>query len=324
MAEIEYDRSVDARSYGEQPSGGVKQLINFCGTAASLFLVAGIGVWGYELVMRDVSGVPVVRAIEGPMRVQPENPGGEPADHQGLAVNAVAAQGVASPPAEQLLLAPKPVELAEEDRPMGQLGEEEDVVEGEVVIADTGEAPDIEEQSVDALVERLLAGVQAEEEGSSEDADDVADGAVRPELLDTADADDLPNVETAVFKGPGLNRSLRPQVRPAVMRLASAQPAVVTPAVARDVDPSTLAPGTQMAQLGAFESPEVAREEWDRLVGQFEDYLGNKGRIIQEAESGGRIFYRLRAEGFDDLSDARRFCSVLVAENADCIPVTVR
>ena len=312
MAEIEYDRSVDARSYGEQPSGGIKQLINFCGTAASLFLVAGIGVWGYELVMRDVSGVPVVRAIEGPMRVQPENPGGEPADHQGLAVNAVA-----SPPAEQLLLAPKPVELAEEDRPMGQLGDEEDPVQGEVVTADPGEAPDIEEQSVDALVERLLAGVQAEEEGSSEDA-------VGADLLDTADADDLPNVETAVFKGPGLNRSLRPQVRPAVVRLVSAQPAVITPAVARDVDPSTLAPGTQMAQLGAFESPEVAREEWDRLVGQFEDYLGNKGRIIQEAESGGRTFYRLRAEGFDDLSDARRFCSVLVAENADCIPVTVR
>ena len=46
--------------------------------------------------------------------------------------------------------------------------------------------------------------------------------------------------------------------------------------------------------------------------------------MIQEAESGGRTFYRLRALGFDDLSDARRFCSVLVAENADCIPVTAR
>ena len=102
MAEIEYDRSVDARGYGNQSSGGIKQFINFLGTAGSLFLVAGIGVWGYELVMRDVSGVPVVRAIEGPMRVQPEHPGGEPADNQGLAVNAVAAQGVASPPADQL------------------------------------------------------------------------------------------------------------------------------------------------------------------------------------------------------------------------------
>ncbi|HBS49363.1 MAG TPA: sporulation protein SsgA, partial [Rhodobacteraceae bacterium] len=33
---------------------------------------------------------------------------------------------------------------------------------------------------------------------------------------------------------------------------------------------------------------------------------------------------RLRAMGFDDISDARRFCSALVAGGADCIPVTTR
>jgi hypothetical protein len=45
---------------------------------------------------------------------------------------------------------------------------------------------------------------------------------------------------------------------------------------------------------------------------------------VQKASSGGRVFYRLRAMGFDDLGDARRFCSALVAENADCIPVVTR
>ena len=99
---------------------------------------------------------------------------------------------------------------------------------------------------------------------------------------------------------------------------------MAAPRVTEEVDPASLTAGTQMAQLGAFETPEVAREEWDRLVGRFEEYLGTKERVIQEAESGGRTFYRLRALGFDDLSDARRFCSVLVAENADCIPVTAR
>lgn len=323
MAEIEYDRSVDARGYGNQSSGGIKQFINFLGTAGSLFLVAGIGVWGYELVMRDVSGVPVVRAIEGPMRVQPEHPGGEPADNQGLAVNAVAAQGVASPPADQLLLAPRPVELAEEDRPMGQLGDGDDPVEAEQVTVETGEVPDLEEQSVDALVERLLAGVRAEEEGSTENEDDLAETGGQPEVLAAAATDADLRPEPAVFTGPGLRRSLRPQVRPVAMRV-SAKPVVAAPRVTEEVDPASLTTGTQMAQLGAFETPEVAREEWDRLVGRFEEYLGTKERVIQEAESGGRTFYRLRALGFDDLSDARRFCSVLVAENADCIPVTAR
>ena len=52
--------------------------------------------------------------------------------------------------------------------------------------------------------------------------------------------------------------------------------------------------------------------------------MEGKRRVIQEASRGGRTFYRLRAMGFEDLSDARRFCAVLLADNADCIPVTTR
>lgn len=33
--------------------------LNLFGAAASLALIAGIGLWGYKLVLRDVSGVPV-------------------------------------------------------------------------------------------------------------------------------------------------------------------------------------------------------------------------------------------------------------------------
>ena len=38
----------------------------------------------------------------------PENPGGTPADHQGLAVNAVAAEGTAAAPADRLILGAAP------------------------------------------------------------------------------------------------------------------------------------------------------------------------------------------------------------------------
>ena len=46
--------------------------------------------------------------------------------------------------------------------------------------------------------------------------------------------------------------------------------------------------------------------------------------MVQKATSGGRTFYRLRAMGFADIADARRFCAVLAAEKAECIPVTLR
>jgi hypothetical protein len=46
--------------------------------------------------------------------------------------------------------------------------------------------------------------------------------------------------------------------------------------------------------------------------------------VIQRATSGGRVFFRLRAHGFDDVADARRFCATFVAQKVDCIPVVTR
>jgi hypothetical protein len=113
---------------------------------------------------------------------------------------------------------------------------------------------------------------------------------------------------------------LRPASAPAVVIPVSA-PAKAT---VTDVDPTSVPAGTRLVQLGAFDSAEVARSQWDKIEGRFGDFLQGKSRIVQKANSGGRTFYRLRAMGFSDLSDARRFCSALLAENADCIPVVTR
>ena len=96
------------------------------------------------------------------------------------------------------------------------------------------------------------------------------------------------------------------------------------PETFKDVDPGSIPAGTRLVQLGAFDTPEIARAQWGRIQDKFGDYLQGKDRVVQTAESGGRTFYRLRALGFSDLSDARRFCSALVAEGADCIPVVTR
>jgi cell division protein FtsN len=86
---------------------------------------------------------------------------------------------------------------------------------------------------------------------------------------------------------------------------------------------ASVAAGTHLIQLGAFDSAEIAASEWTRLQGQFGEFLGSRERVIQETQSGGRTFYRLRAQGFTDRADARRLCAALTAEGADCIPVTV-
>jgi hypothetical protein len=127
----------------------------------------------------------------------------------------------------------------------------------------------------------------------------------------------------------GLKRSLRPVLRPAKLSSVAqgTQVASIDAAVQgalKEVDAETIPAGTRLVQLGAYASPEIARAEWDKLQQRFDTYLGDKSRVIEKASSGGRVFYRLRAMGFDTVSDARRMCSALKAENADCIPVTTR
>ncbi|OIQ25302.1 MAG: sporulation protein SsgA [Alphaproteobacteria bacterium MedPE-SWcel] len=320
------------------------------GAAASLALVVGISVWGYKLIMRDVSGVPVVSAVSGPMRVAPEDPGGETADHQGLAVNAVAANGIAEDPADTLRLAPQAITLTEDDQPIPALTEAAEAeaaldqefaaeleAEAESRLAaldlaaeggDTAAAPlsPIEQRSddINALVASLTEGAVP-----LQDLRETSAAIVQPDPVagETVLASVAPvRVPAAIRNAPGVRATPRPQVRPARFAPAPAttDTSVTESRVAVDVSPDSLAVGTRLAQLGAYESAEVARSEWARISAKFGDYFDDKARVVQRAESGGRIFYRLRAHGFEDLSDARRFCSALVAGNADCIPVTMR
>ena len=292
------------------------KLTNFTGAALSLALIIGVGGWGYKLLVRDVSGVPVVRAAEGPMRVQPADPGGSAAQHQGLSVNNVAAEGTAAAPADRLVLAPPPLDLTLEDVPSVAPAMKEQAEATPTAEADerdpTASPETVQNAALSTLAEQLSEGVPPI--SGLEEAP-----ATPPEPEEVA--------APAPVEG-GVGTSLRPRLRPA--RLTSVPEAVALAvaaaqsAPAAEVNPDTIAVGTRLAQLGAFDSPEVARGEWDRLSARFGDFLEGKQRVIQRAESGGRTFYRLRAMGFADLGEARRFCSALVAERAECIPVVTR
>ena len=317
---------------GQQNS--VKKLTNLAGAAVSMALIAGVGIWGYKIMVRDVSGVPVVRAAEGPMRIQPDDPGGRQAVNQGLAVNRVAAEGTAAKPADRLILAPKPLELSLEDTPAQQTARSEAAASPDAPEVTPGaEAGDaalanrdgVQLAAVEALATQLSAGaspIETNEDTAVEPAESPQDNAAANEAEAPRQAE---KPEQADKPEKGLHRSLRPQVRPAALstRQKPAEAAAQSDAP-RDVDPASIPAGTRMAQLGAFESAAIAEQEWTRLSGRFSEYLEDKDRVVQKAQSGGRTFYRLRAMGFADLSDARRFCSALVAENADCIPVVTR
>ena len=328
MAELPYSGARQSSS----AAYSLGTLTNYAGAVVSLGLMVGIGVWGYKVVARDVSGVPVVRAASNePMRMAPEKPGGQLAAHQGLSVNEVMAKGGAEKPAERLVLAPKPVDLTEEDQPLAGIVAPRPVVRSEAGVSlDESDVEPLTPQmaSIRALAEALADGVAplAAQEAQVETVTPVA--VVVPAEPVTAVIEAVPEV-TAVednivaepVKASLVSTSLRPKLRPAAFKAVA--PAATEAAVlaALTSEAGSIPVGTRLVQLGAFDSAEVAGREWERLGTKFGEYMDGKERVIQRAESGGRVFYRLRAMGFADLSDSRRFCAALVAERADCIPV---
>lgn len=297
---------------------------NIAGAVISLALILGVAIWGYRLLVRDVTGIPVVRAASGEMRVRPEDPGGQLAQNQGLSVNRVAAEGSAARPADRLRLAPQPVDLLPEDHltaeAITQPAPLQPAADGPVP-----RAPDVakalKEGNVDELVAQLTSGVAPLKE-LEEVPEKVVSSVTETVVAEVTAAEER---VSALRNAPGVRLSLRPLKRPGA--LAVVTPAALTqeaPAAVTDVDPESLPAGTRLAQLGAFDSPEVAREQWEVMQTRFGTYMADKQRVIQKASSGGRTFYRLRAMGFADIGEARRFCSALVAENADCIPVVTR
>lgn len=284
--------SDDAQSQGKP----LVSITNIAGAIVSVGLIASVGIWGYQLMVRDVSGIPIVQATKGPMRVLPENPGGELARHQGLSVNAVAAETSDAPPSGQVILAPQPVVLTDEDQPL----DEDAVAIVQQVVADRARLA--ETGPVAALAEDLDAGAEPPVH------QDAALRATVPQAIDA----------------PGLKLSIRPRLRPANIPARIDQNVVTARLAPASIDPASLPSGTRLVQLGAYDSAEVAEKEWTRFTARFAALLDGKARVIEKAQSGGRVFYRLRAHGFADLGDARRFCSALVAEGADCIPVVSR
>jgi hypothetical protein len=310
MADVNFDDYHGGHDWSGARLHGLRlqRMVNLAGAVTSIALVIGVGVWGYKLAVRDVTGVPVIRALEGPMRIAPDDPGGEIAAHQGLAVNSIAEDGLGDVMPERIVLAPRPVELTLEDQP-----------------GISGVAP---------AKETLLPVAVSGEPTLSIEAPALLTAIAAPDapeaLAEIATGEDVAvEGETMADTGDGLARSPRPKVRPegdtVAEAIALAAAASFSGAAAQaEVDPATLAPGTRLVQLGAFDDAEGARHEWDKLAARFGELLADKTRVVQSAQSGGRTFFRLRALGFTDEADARRFCSALLAENAACIPVAIR
>ena len=279
------------------------------GAALSLSLLTGAIGWSYQLIVRDINQIPIVRAQLGPLRVAPDDPGGLTAANQGLSVTQLA---VNERPllSDEIFLAPAAEVLSEENVAL-QISEENSS------ITDKEKFDILEVSTENSLDLKILPEQNATGLASNNEAV-LSTAAFSPKKLEIENAVSLAlsltNEVDSSFN------SLRPKIRP----IAVNQIQTVNIAHSATNELVTALPvGSAVVQLGAFESKSLAQIEWQRLEALLGSVLTSKNMVIQKAESGGKVFYRLRAFGFDDLSDARQFCSA-VNDKVACIPVVTR
>jgi len=273
---------------------------NIVGAVISLAVFVGIVTWGAQTVLRDSSGVPVVRALEGPSRVAPEDPGGILAPHQGLTVNEVVGSQIIPATNDPLQLAPRPINLQAEDQPIQALLTRESP-------ADEGPASVVLPEPVMDVAEALVIDDTAERLAAM-----IATGTLQ------ADVNEPPAAVIPAAAGRGLTQSLRPRLRPFVQVTRQLPRAVPV-----NIPAGQIARGAPMAQLGAFGSNAIAQQAWADLSERHGDYLVGKAHVILRAEVSGGTIYRLRVHGFADQEEARRLCTALNRQNAECYSVTM-
>ena len=279
------------------------------GAALSLSLLTGAIGWSYQLIVRDINQIPIVRAQLGPLRVAPDDPGGLTAANQGLSVTQLA---VNERPllSDEIFLAPAAEVLSEENVVL-QISEENSSITNKEKF-DTLEVSTENSLDLKILPEQNATGLASNNEAV------LSTAAFSPKKLEIENAVSLAlsltNEVDSSFN------SLRPKIRPVVLN--QIQTDNIAQSVANELV-VTLPVGSAVVQLGAFESKSLAQIEWQRLEALLGSVLTSKNMVIQKAESGGKVFYRLRAFGFDDLSDARQFCSA-VNDKVACIPVVTR
>ena len=299
--------SSDAALASEDKLGKFKlnMIFYWIGAVLSLSLLAGAIGWSYKLVVRDINQIPIVRAQLGPLRVAPDNPGGLTAANQGLSVTQLA---VNEKPllSDEINLAPA-AEILNEETSASLLREEDKLNQ----IDETYEIKEINAENTISL-DGSSGAMKGETASKTESL--VAQVAFSQKKVEIENAVSLALSITSEFD-PSLT-SLRPKTRPRSVQqnrelIVSKKPM------------SKLPIGSAIVQLGAFDSKSLAESEWRRFEKLLGSILAPKQMIIQKAESGGKIFYRLRASGFNDISDARQFCTA-ISDKVACIPVVTR
>ncbi len=299
------------------------------GLAVAGILMGGSFWMGFQTGTKNITGadIPLIRAVIGPAKVAPEDPGGLQVPNQdklvfeGVRENVdEAAETVAPPPEEPAPPAPsnlpritetdrasEPAQNSEPRRPIVVEGRD---IASETVVAETGVA----------------------EAGVSEDVDPNESAATEdavPTDASSSPSDDGPTVVAVV------EVEQTPPSAP-VVEAAAPKPIVLAPPPApappAPTPTSTASTATETVvavisatriQVGAYRSLNAAMQGWRIIQTAHADLLtGLEPTVIGVDLGTGRgIFHRLQAGPLADVASANRLCESLRALKQGCLVV---
>ena len=290
MAGIEFDASLTHRP------GDARSLFGFLLTVLvsliSIFLLGGFLYWGYGAFVQSESKVTVITAPDGPLKVLPEDPGGNLASHLGFSVNSVQESGQVAGPSAKIFLAPPAISVQESDlRSLSGFG-------------DSNGAIDLKSSINDALAVIF------------KDTNTLSE-------VTFLNLKEIPIKEDIVEKAIVSKSLARPEKRPIKIVSAILHQDLVAQIVLNQVKASMVDSKDElMVHLGSFKNKVLASADVENFVVRHKGYLTDKTVFLQKSETGGRSIYRMRAIGFSNISEMKKFCAIINSFGNDCMPIS--
>ena len=285
------------------------------GAIISLNLILWAGYWAYNLISRDINGIPIVAAQPGPLRVAPEVPGGIEAENIELAVSKIASQEL--PPNPQAVeLAPYTAKLNADDITINQALKQKKLIDSQIEKRTQGRLQAVEPE---LLNEISLVPIK-----TSIESTDYTIVDNQSELVAAALAIALkPNSEQLsdkVISGNNKSIKIKPMPRPGSLRIKP-----ISLNSENSILPilGSVETGLAIVQFGSFENKQLALAEWGRLSENLSVILDGRPKFVERIQRNGNEIYRLRLGGFVNIDDASRFCSAVISQE-NCVPIIAK
>ena len=314
MTEQVYSASIKGVSNNDTQNNKLS-FFSILGAIISLNLILWAGYWAYNLISRDINGIPIVAAQPGPLRVAPEVPGGIEAENIELAVSKIASQEL--PPNPQAVeLAPYTAKLNADDITINQALKQKKLIDSQIKKRTQGHLQIVEPELLNEIsLVPIKTSIESTDYTIVDNQSELVAAALAIALKQNSE-----QVSNKAISGNIQSNIIKPMPRPGSFRI---KPTSLNSENSILPTLGSVETGLAVVQFGSFENKQLALAEWGRLSENLSVILDGRPKFVERIQRNGNEIYRLRLGGFVNIDDASRFCSAVISQE-NCVPIIAK